>query len=137
MDDDDYLTSGLCPACFCIDFDSHDFSYEPRPVADVVAGCKNGCAFCGLLTRSLNLKPRMVDGGDGSMICVCLSRHDQLRGADNQNCITAVSYAPALRASSWATVTFDISIICNQDEDLKHGMARASSFHECNSNTIS
>lgn len=129
MASDGQLTRGLCPACFCIDFDSHDFSYEPRPVADVVAGCKNGCTFCGLLTYSLNLKFAMVTGGDDSTMCVRLSRHDQLRGADNQNCITAALDAPD-RASSSSVVTFDISIICDQDEAAKYGKPRASSLNE-------
>ena len=33
--DDEYLTYRLCPECCCINFDSPDLPYEPRPVADI------------------------------------------------------------------------------------------------------
>ncbi|KAL2286463.1 hypothetical protein FJTKL_06832 [Diaporthe vaccinii] len=115
MEDDEYLTYGLCPACFCIDLDSPDLSYEPRPIADIVAGCKLGCTLCGLLTYCLNLKYCMVDAKDVSSTYVCLEKYDGLR-IDKQDCITAVLYG---YSDNPVTAKLDITVIRDQDETLK------------------
>lgn len=130
MASDEQLTYGLCPACFCVDFDNPGLSYEDRPIADIVAGSKIGCTFCGLLTYSLNLKNGMARSKDASMAWVHLSRYDPLRGADNENCITAESHDHSLLASIGETATFDITIIRNQDETPEEGKARTNSLHE-------
>ncbi|KAI7778934.1 hypothetical protein LA080_001540 [Diaporthe eres] len=90
MEDDEYLTYGLCPACFCIDLDSPDLSYEPRPIADIVAGYV-------------------------SSTYVCLEKYDGLR-IDKQDCITAVLYG---YSDNPVTAKLDITVIRDQDETLK------------------
>lgn len=137
MESHDCLTYGLCPSCFCIDFDSPDLSYEPRPIADIVASCKIGCTFCGLLTYSLDLKNFIARGGDFSTMGVYLSKHDRIIDADNQNCITAVLYNSRYRAANHATARFDVSIICDQDEASENGKKRTILNMKSTSNTVS
>lgn len=127
MEDDECLTYGLCPACFCIDFDSPDLSYEPRPIADIVAGCKIGCAFCGLLTYSLNLKYCMVDGKDVSGTYVCLEKYYELR-IDKQDCIVAVLYSYS--DNHHGTAKLDITVIGDHDETLEDSTARKNALNE-------
>lgn len=133
MDNDGYLTHGLCPACFCIDFDSPDLSYEPRPIADVVTGCKIGCTFCGLLTYSLNLKYCMVDAKDVSSTYVCLEKYDGLR-VDKQDYIIAVLYG---YSENPVTAKLDITVIRDQDETLEDGTASQNALNEGSFNTMS
>lgn len=134
MDSDEYLTYGLCPACFCIDFDSPDLSYEPRPIADIVTGCKIGCTFCGLLTYSLNLKYCVVDAKDVSSTYVCLEKCDGFRGVDKQDFIVAVLYG---YSESPVTAKLDITVIRDEDENSEDGTARTNDLIECKFNTIS
>lgn len=124
MDDDEYLTSGLCPACFCINLDSPDLSYEPRPVADIVAGCRIGCTFCGLLTFSLDLKFRMVDADDFSTTYVSLSGRDEDRDPENSDCIIAElhGYGDDVMA------TLDITILHGEHENSEDGKASSDSL---------
>lgn len=119
MDGDEHLTSGLCPACFCIEFGSPDLSYEPRPIADVLADCKIGCTFCGLLTFSLDLKFCMVDTKDISTAVVSLSRNHEHRGSGDQDCVTAALSGYA----SKRTATFDITILHGEYENREDGKA--------------
>lgn len=134
MDNDGCLTYGLCPACFCIDFDSPDLSYEPRPIADIVTGCKIGCTFCGLLTYSLNLKYCMVDTTDVSNTYVCLEKSDGFRGVDKQDHIIAALYG---YSGNPVTAKLDITVIRDQDESSEDGTARTNALDESVSNALS
>lgn len=64
------------------------------------------------------------------MIGVSLSKHDKLVDAENENCITAVTYDSRHRASSRGTARFDVSIICDQDETSEDGKKRTNSQNE-------
>lgn len=139
MADDEYLTHGLCPACFCIDFDSLDLSYEPRAIADIVASYKIGCTFCGLLTLCLDLKYCMVDGRDLANECVRLSRDDGHPGADSPDSITAELYA----FESWTdplrdpvTVRLDIKILHDQWERSQSGKMKQNTFTSYKTNSV-
>lgn len=126
MEDDGYLTDGLCPGCFTIDFDSTDLSYGPRPVTEIVAGCKIGCTFCGLLTYSLDLKYRMVDTEGDSIMSVCLSTRDQNGDPEYQGCLIATlcDYKPGnAMVPSDITVIFDIIILHDEHDSLEDGKA--------------
>lgn len=139
MADDEYLTHGLCPACFCIDFDSPDLSYEPRAIADIVASCRMGCTFCGLLTFSLNLKFCVVDGRDLSSACVRLWRHNENPGAENLDYITAELHG----SENWRdplrpmTVMLDINILLDQGESSQNGETKKqNTFASCENNMM-
>lgn len=134
MDNDGCLTYGLCPACFCVDFDSPDLSYEPRPIADIVTGCKIGCTFCGLLTYSLNLKYCMVDTTDVSSTYVCLKKYDGSRGVHKQDYIIAALYGYSEHP---VTAKLAVRVIRDQDESSEDGMARTNALDESVSNALS
>ncbi|KAG6357392.1 hypothetical protein INS49_013269 [Diaporthe citri] len=95
MEVDEYLTYGLCPACFCIDFDSPDLSYEPRPIADI---------YC------------VVDAKDVSSTYVCLEKYDGFRGVDKQDCMFAVLYGYSEHP---VTAKLDITVIRDQYESSR------------------
>lgn len=124
MERDEYLTSGLCPTCFCIHLSRHYMSYKPRPIADVLADCKIGCTFCGLLTFSLDLKFCMAVIKDISTAVVSLSRNYEHRGSGDQDCITAELSG----YGSKQTANFEITKLHGQCEDWEDGKAWSNSI---------
>lgn len=136
MESHGYLKHGLCPACLRIDIDSYDCSFGFRPVADIMAGCKIGCTFCGLLTYSLNLKPLMVESKGISRARVQLVRAFS-PSANYPSCINAYLHTFKNWVSSRHSVTLDITIIRNRDEISKGGKTRINCFHEGHANTVS
>lgn len=108
-----HLTHGLCSTCFGIDLDRPDLWGKPYPIADIVAGFKIGCQFCGLLTFSLDLKQCMAKTEDVSNTYVSLKDS----GAEDNNCIIAElrGYFETKRA------IFDIAIIQKHIKSPEHG----------------